>query len=138
MTATSSIEFHVAPEAFFRIDDVERFADGSGYVGRISLRSGSFALYSHRFYFDDLDGFLLQARRLYDTLSGTAELRHHYERNHLSISATARGHITVAGHFEFFDGESQQLQFGFSTDQTFLPAFIRTLEHVCHELDAKA
>ncbi len=138
MTATSSIELHVAPEHFFHIDEVERFPDDSGYVGRISLRSGSFALHSHKFYFDDLDEFLSQSRHLYDSLSGTAQLRHPYERNQISITATTRGHISVAGHFEFFDGETQRLQFSFATDQTFLPAFIRTLERVCHELNAKA
>ena len=138
MTAISSIELRVSPDQFFRIDEVNRFPDGSGYVGRISLRSGSFALHAHKFYFDDLDEFLSQARRLYETLSGTAQLRHPYERNHLSISATSRGHVSVGGHFEFFDGESQRLEFSFTTDQTYLPAFIRTLDHVCHELNAKA
>jgi hypothetical protein len=138
VTATSSIEFNVADEQFFRIDDVERFPDGSGYVGRIFLRSGSFSLHSYKFYFDDLDEFLSQARQLYDTLSGTAHLRHPYERNHLSISATSRGNVSVAGHFELFDGETQRLQFSFTADQTFLPAFIRTLERVCRELNLQA
>ena len=134
MTATSPIELTVGPEQFFRIDEVERFPDGSGYVGRISVRSGSFALHALRFYFDNLDEFLSQARRLYDSLSGSAELRQQWERNHLSISATARGHIRVAGHFELFDGESQRMEFSFASDQTFLPAFIASLERVCHEM----
>ena len=134
MTATTPIELTVGPEQFFRIDEVERFPDGSGYVGRISLRSGNFALHALKFYFDGLDEFLSQARRLYDALSGSAELRQQWERNHLSITATTRGHIRVAGHFEFFDGESQRLGFGFTSDQTFLPAFIASLERVCHEL----
>ena len=138
MTAASSIELYLAPEQFFRIEDVERFSDGSGYVGRVSLRSGSFALHSHKFFFDDLDDFLSQARRLYETLSGSASIRHLYERNHFSITATSRGQLCVAGHFEFFDGKSQRLEFSFIADQTFLPPFIRTLEHVCRELDIKA
>jgi hypothetical protein len=137
VTAASSIELHVAPEQFFRIDDVERFADGSGYVGRVSLRSGSFALHSHKFYFENLNGFLSQTRRLYETLSGTASIRQVYERNHISITATSCGHLCVAGHFAFFDGESQRLEFSFIGDQTFLPPFIRTLEQVCRELDPK-
>jgi hypothetical protein len=135
VTAATPIEFTVGPEQFVRIDEVERFPDGSGYVGRISLRSGSFAVHALRFYFANLDEFLSQTRRLYDTLSGSAELRHQWERNHLSITAASRGHILLAGHFEFFDGEKQRLEFGFTSDQTFLPAFIASLEHVCHELN---
>lgn len=134
MTATSAIELTVGPEEFFRIDEVERFPDGSGYVGCISLRSGSFALDGLRFYFDSLDEFLSQARRLHDMLSGSAELRQQWERNHLSLSATSRGHIRVAGHFELCDGETQRLEFSFTTDQTFLHAFITSVERVCHEL----
>ena len=134
MTATTPIELTLGPEQFFRIDEIERFPDGSGYVRRISLRSGSFAVHALKFYFDGLDEFLFQARRLYETLSGSAELRQQWERNHLSIRATSRGHIRVAGHFELFDGEKQLLEFSFTTDQTFLPALIASLEHVCHEL----
>jgi hypothetical protein len=134
MTATSAIEFTVGPEQFFRIDEVEQFPDGSGYVGRISLRSGSFALQGLKFHFDRLDEFLSQTRRLYDTLSGSAELGQQWERNHLSLSATMRGHIRVAGHFELYDGETQRLEFSFASDQTFLPAFITSVERVCHEL----
>ena len=134
MTATTAIELTVGPEQFFRVDEVERFSDGSGYVGRISVRSGSFALHAHKFYFENLEEFLSQVRRLYDTLSGSAELRQQWERNHLSISATSRGHIRLAGHFELFDGENQRLEFSFTSDQTFLPPFIASLEHVCHEL----
>ena len=135
MTATSAIEFTVGPEQFFRIDEVERFPDGSGCVGRISLRSSSFALEGLRFYFDRLDEFLSEARRLYDTLSGSAELGHQWERNHLSLSATTRGHIRVAGHFEFYnDGETQRLEFSFTSDQIFLPAFITSVERVFREL----
>lgn len=135
MTATSPIELTLGPEQFFRIDEVERFPDGSGYVGRISLRSGSFALNGLRFYFDSLEDFLSQARRLYDTLSGSADLRQQWERNHLSLSTTSRGHIRVAGHFELYDGETQRLEFSFMSDQTFLPAFITSVERVCHELN---
>lgn len=138
MTATSSIELYVGPFEFVRIESVQRFSDGSGYVGNLSLRSGDFALYSHRFYFEDLDGFVAQTRRLYDTVSGSAHLRHPYERNHVLITASSRGHVTVTGHFESFDGASQRLEFGFSTDQTYLPAFIRSLDQVCRELETKA
>jgi hypothetical protein len=134
VTTTTPIELSVGPEHFFRIDEVERFPDGSGYAGRISLRSGSFALHGLRFYFDGLDEFLSQACRLYETLSGSAELKQQWERNQLSISATSRGHIRVAGHFEILDGEHQRLEFSFMSDQTFLPTFIVSLEHVYHEL----
>ena len=137
MTAEQSIEFVVGSDHFFRISEVERFADESGFVGRISLRSGAFALQGLKFYFDDLSDFLTEVRRLYDTLSGRAELRARWERNHLALAANSLGHVSVSGHFEFFDGESQRLEFGFTTDQTFLPPFIQSLAGVCRELHAE-
>ena len=138
MTASQCIELVVGPDHFFRISGVERFADDSGFVGRISLRSGAFALHGHKFYFNDLGGFLAGVRRLYDTLSGRAELRAAWERDHLALAATSLGHVSVSGHFEFFDGGSQRLEFSFATDQTFLPPLIHSLESVCRELRAKA
>src|SRR4051812_1011675 len=130
MAATQCIELIVDADHFFRISEVQRFADGSGFMGRISLRSGSFALHGHRFYFDGLERFVGEVRHVYDTLSGRAELRAEYERNHLALVATPLGHVSVSGHFEFFDGESQRLEFGFSTDQTFLPPLIHSLNAV--------
>ena len=138
MTANQCIELVVSPTHFFRISEVERFADDSGFVGRISLRSGAFALHGHKFYFDALGSFLVELRRLYDTLSGRVELRAAWERNHLALAATSLGHVSVSGHFEFFDGESQRLEFGFATDQTYLPPLIQSLESVCRELHAEA
>ena len=137
MIASQSIELVVGHDHFFRISEVQRFADASGFVGRISLRSGAFALHGHKFYFDELGVFLAEVRRLYDTLSGRAELRAAWERNHLALAVTPLGHVSVSGHFEFFDGESQRLEFGFATDQTFLPPFIQSLASVCRELHAE-
>lgn len=137
MTAKQSIELVVGHNHFLRISEVERFPDDSGFVGRISLRSGAFALHEHKFYFDGLGSFLVEVRHLYDSLSGRAELRTAWEPNHLALTATLRGHVSVSGHFGFFDGESQRLEFGFTTDQTFLPPFIQSLENVCSELHAK-
>ncbi len=134
MTAATAIELISGPQHFFRIEEIERFRDGSGYRGRISVRSGSFALHDFNFYFDGLDEFSSRVRQLYSNLSGTAELRQQWERSHLSISATSRGHIRVAGHFEFFDGGSHRLEFSFESDQSFLPSFIASLERVCREL----
>lgn len=137
MTPHPSIELCVDPDHFFRITEIKRFTDGSGFVGNTSLKSGAFALHNHKFYFDDLENFLLDVRRIYDSLSGTAQLRTPYERNHLLLTAASRGHISVVGHFEYFSGESQKLDFSFTTDQTFLPDFIRTLEQACREIYAK-
>ncbi len=134
MTSNQFIELIVNADHLFRISEVQRFADNSGFVGRISLRSGAFGLYDHKFHFDELGRFLVEVRRLYDTLVGRAELRGVWERNHLALAADSLGHVSVSGHFEFFDGKRQRLEFGFVTDQTFLPPLIRSLETVCREL----
>ena len=56
--------------------DITRFADGSGYVGKLQVRSGGFML-DRPFYFDEASfiDFLSAIDAMDRTLAGSAELR---------------------------------------------------------------
>jgi hypothetical protein len=134
MPSRPSIELNVSASEYFRLSDVERFSDGSGFVGLVSLRSGAFCLHEHRFYFDGLDRFLTDVRNLYDSLSGSARLQTPYERDYFAVTAESPGQVNVTGHFELFLPKQNQLDFGFTTDQTFLPALISSLDTAVREI----
>src|ERR1043166_9360583 len=112
---------------------VERFSDASGYVCSLSVRSGVFGLHGYRFYFDGLDRFLRDLQRVYDTLSGIARLQTASGEPFIEFAAAPSGHIHVQGHILTYDGRGEQLCFSFTTDQTFLPPFISSVETVLHE-----
>ena len=112
---------------------IERFSDGSGYVCSLSVRSGVFGLHGYRFYFDGLDRFLRDLQHLYETLSGTARLQTTYEEPFIEFAAAQSGHIEIQGHIVIYDGRGEQLRFSFTTDQTFLPPFIHSVETTLRE-----
>jgi hypothetical protein len=126
----SAIELRAAPDQFVRLADVERFADGSGFVGHLSVRSDAFCLTDYRFFFDGLDRFLADLQHLYQSLSGSARLQTTYEEPYFELVAAPSGHVRVRGHIVFFSEETHRLDFGFVTDQTFLPPMISSVEAV--------
>jgi hypothetical protein len=66
-------------------------------------------------------------QRMYDTLSGSAELRIHMEESHVRFEVNAHGHVVVTGLLVHYEEPWHRLEFGFYSDQTHLPAFIRAL-----------
>ena len=113
--------------------DIKRFSDTSGFVCSLYVRSGVFRLDGYQFYFDGLDRFLRELRHLYEKLSGAARLQTAWEDPFIEFSAAQSGHIDVQGHILTYDGRGEQLRFCFTTDQSFLPPFISSVERVLHE-----
>ena len=122
----------IGESEYLRLSHVERFADGSGYSSRISVRAGEFACHDHAFVFDDLPGFVEQLRALQKTLAGSVELRTPYEQEFVSFRFDARGHVHVTGLLKEYPGCS--LHFELQADQTFVPPFIEGLERVIREM----
>lgn len=133
MTSKSSIVFGAESGSHFKIASVERFADNSGWRGILNLRSGSFALIDHIFYFDELIPFQKHIKSIYTTLTGTASLRLRYETDVIELRASSRGHIKVKGHVEMIGEETNKLDFEFDLDQTFLSELISSVDHVVEE-----
>ena len=57
MKTHKTIEFIHDPTHFIRIEAIEQFDDGSGFVGQLYLQSGAFASMGHQYYFDTLKRF---------------------------------------------------------------------------------
>ena len=123
--------------AHFSISSLKCFSDDFGWCGYLSMRSGSFALIDHMFYFDNLPDFRDQIRSIYKNLEGTATLRQRYENECLEVIATTRGHVTVKGHFETYTPEINRIDMEFILDQTYLPALISSLDHAIQETQSK-
>ena len=66
-------------------------------------------------------------QHMYDTLSGSAELRIHMEESHVRFEVDVHGHVVVTGILVHYEEPWHRLEFGFYSDQTHLPAFIRAL-----------
>ena len=131
VVAESSIELQVSPNEYVCLAEVERFSDGSGFVANLSLRSGAFCLKDYRFFFDGLERFLTDLQQLYQSLSGSARLQTRFEEPYFELSASPRGRVWVHGHIVF--SADHRLDFGFMTDQTFLPPMISSVEAVLAE-----
>jgi len=80
-----------------------------------------------------LERFLSDLQRLYQSLSGSARLQTTYEEPYFELVGAASGHVRVRGHIVFFSEETHRLDFGFTTDQTFLPPLISSVEAVIAE-----
>jgi hypothetical protein len=112
----------------FRIASLEYFGDNSGWRGLLTMRSGSFAVINHTFYFDDLREFRDNVQIIYRDLAGTANLRPRYEEEYLEVSAMKRGHIKVKAHMAIYGDGTNRIDMEFHLDQTFLPELISSLE----------
>ena len=81
------------------------------------------------FFGGELDRFGREIQQLYQSLSGSAVLNALEPNLTLQMVGDGRGHITVAGRAEaqFYSGT--YLVFGFTLDQTELPAIAAALMH---------
>ncbi|MES2658636.1 MAG: hypothetical protein V4689_08455 [Verrucomicrobiota bacterium] len=138
MVSKTNIALGTDESEHFSISALEYFGDDSGWCGFLTMRSGSFALIDHKFYFDDLLDFRDRIRSIYKELRGTATLRTRYENDCLEVTATTRGHITVKGHFETFTPEINRIDLEFVLDQTFLPALISSLDQAIEETQSES
>jgi hypothetical protein len=107
--------------------------DGSG-CAKIELISSQFTYSNEEFYFDDFDKFIADLDSMYTDLSGTAELRFHHESSYIKFEAKSLGHIELTGEFLEYGEIHQNLSFGFTFDQSYLPSFIDSLKSVMTEM----
>jgi hypothetical protein len=131
VVAQSCIELQASPNEYIRLGAVERFSDSSGFAGNLSLRSGAFCLTDYRFFFDGLERFLTDLQQLYQSLSGSARLQTSFEEPYFELSGSPRGRVWVHGHI--VSSADHRLDFGFVTDQTFLPPMINSVKAVLAE-----
>lgn len=101
------------------------------------MRSGSYAVIDHTFYFDDFLEFRDRIQSIYKNLEGTATLRPRYEQDCLEVTATSRGHIAIKGHFETYTPETNRIDLEFVLDQTFLPTLISSLDRAIEETQSE-
>ncbi|MCA1559767.1 MAG: hypothetical protein LC804_05700 [Acidobacteria bacterium] len=74
--------------------------------------------------------FLQEVEGLTRAVQGTASFATMEGRIALSLTGDGNGHIRVAGDAIDVAGTGNRLQFGFDTDQTYLPPICRSLEHL--------
>lgn len=76
---------------------------------------------------EELDSLISDLRRMYESCSGKAEMRLHYEESHVCFELNAIGHLAVYGVLIRAEEPAQRLEFAFRSDQSCLPAFIDKL-----------
>lgn len=115
-------------DPFLALKDLERHADGSGYGCKLSVRS-TWLTADLPFFFEAqaLTVFIAALREMDRTLTGEALLKPMWEEPYLRLEADHRGRIHVSGLMIYYDGNNQQVRFGFVTDQTCLPRLISDL-----------
>src|SRR5262249_45948747 len=115
---------------------IMRFADGSGYMATLRVRSRGFLL-DRAFFFDEpgLTDFVKVLGAMVRCLSGTAELRTPYEDDYIQLALGTRGEVAVAGEVHEYSPFDQLLRFGFDTDQTVLGPLARDLEAILRLVD---
>jgi len=127
------VELSVLPSRKIKFSCFQKQLDGSGSA-YVEIKSGMFACLGVELYFDDFKKFCSDLEIMYQTLDGTAELRFHYESDHISFKATSLGHIEVSGNFCEYGEYQQTLDFGFQMDQSYLPCFLDQLKRVANEI----
>ncbi|MBI3878866.1 MAG: hypothetical protein HY301_02225 [Verrucomicrobia bacterium] len=137
MTAGTPMVLRASPQGFIEISSIEEFADGSGYVSRLSVGSGRFTCSEHPFYFDNLKGFITSLTKAYERVEGRMRLAHAYEKDFVEIEILGTGHVVVSGVVVESDPPRQELRFAFQCDQTFLPELLRSMNQVGKELKWK-
>ena len=136
MKTATPIAFRVCDTEFVELSEIERFEDGSGFCSQIRVGSGEFTCTGRRFYFDDLPKFLRDLRLMYQQVGGTAELRQRYEDEFVRFEMSERGHMKVTGLLKDYGAMERVFRFGFEADQSFLPAYIKSIEEVLKKLES--
>jgi hypothetical protein len=111
------------------LDEIGRFADGSGYRCKLIVRSSGFAC-ERPFYFQEwnLKEFLSHLDRMNTRLSGDAVLKQEHEPDFVKLQVDGMGHVFVSG--EVHLAPTHQLKFEFRSDQTCLGPLMRDLEAI--------
>ena len=123
------VELKIQPDKKIVLSSFVNIMDGSGSCS-LSIQSGRFSYSTGEFYFDCLYKFTNEVKQMYQSLSGSAELNYHYEREYLKFEAKSMGHIEFSGEFIEYGEIQQELSCGFMFDQSYLPNFIEQLERV--------
>ena len=112
---------------YLELHDVQR--RGPNYSFYLIIRSGPFE--ANKSFWVEVGGFeqfLEQIVEMDKTLRGKAILKPYFEPEYVAVEMLSGGHISVRGELFVYDAISQQLQFGFETDQTCLSPFIADLK----------
>lgn len=124
------------------VDDITLPAtDGTAHITLANLcperRGARFDLVVSSSGFTGRTGYALEAaefrslveglRSMYDTMHGSADLRLHLEEDHVKFEMNARGQVLVTGVLAHYREPHHRLEFGFYSDQSCLPPFIRAL-----------
>lgn len=114
-----------------RMSTIERFADGSGYVCTLTVRSGDFSC-TRRFYFDDwyLAKAIDAVRTMNQRKPGEAIVRGEWEQDEIKFAMNRQGHVIVSGQLFEHSELPQSLTFAFRTDQTVLGPLLSSLAAV--------
>jgi len=132
MKSKFSADIIASPEKQLKLYRIEKFEDGSGYSAKVDLVSGKFSCVGKTLNFHGLKEFYKTLDKGYETLSGSALLKHNYEQDNIVFKFTSSGHIIISGVFNEYS-EEQSLEFRFETDQTFLSEFLRQIEKIIQE-----
>ena len=76
---------------------------------------------------EELAALIADLERMYESLSGTAEIRLHMEEEHVSFFIEPTGRLLVRGVIIHYEEPLHRLEFGFYSDQSCLPEFVRRL-----------
>jgi hypothetical protein len=111
------------------LEDIQRFADESGFGCQLAVRSHGFAARTLFTFERDLFDIFRSAVEVMDrSLTGSARLQPRYEDGFIELTMGQAGAVFVSGevvrHAEF----SQLLRFEFRTDQTCLHPLVRDLD----------
>jgi hypothetical protein len=114
-----------------RFDQVEKFADGSGYRADLTVQSATFAA-KQTFYFEEafLVASIAALEAMSERLEGTARLGQQYEEPFIEFAACDHGHVRVSGEILDHTTFGQRLQFAFQTDQTVLGSLVVFLQEL--------
>jgi hypothetical protein len=108
---------------------------GSDFGCVLAIRSGPFSG-EVDFYFEDyaLRRFIDDVQTIDESLRGKARLKLEFEEPYLELEGDGLGHIKVRGLLLQTGRMTQQMEFGFLTDQTCLRPLIRDLQLLITEI----
>lgn len=110
------------------LEEVQRFADDSGYCCQLAVRSHGFAARAlFCFECEAFDTFRDAVEELDRTLTGSARLQPRYEEGFVELEVGSTGAVFVSGQVVLASELSQSLRFEFRTDQTCLGPLARAL-----------
>lgn len=111
------------------LEDVERFADDSGFGCQLAVCSHGFSARAvFTFERDVFDAFRTAVDAMDRSLKGSARLQSLYEPGFIELTTGSAGAVFVSGEVVSSAEFSQRLHFEFRTDQTCLRPLARALD----------